>query len=202
MRNAVGECCVVACVAFTDPRERTQRIFLGLGETVLNPEQERRPRTYSRTGSSHIMKRVRHYVRGWTAYHSGPEADIDTLIERVLASIRPDADDPLTPANRKELALALGTKDAKGAPTLADLTQTVLSTYLEESCPYESARAVANTVVTEYETGWDLETTTPLPKALVSAYEALLERDLTPETARRLVENHPSQPGTAFSGEV
>lgn len=142
------------------------------------------------------MKRVRDYVRGWAAYHSGPEADVDALAERILASIRPDADHPLTPVTRKELEEALGTKDAEGVPTFVDVTQTVLSQYLEESCSHVSARAVARTLITEYETGWDLKATTSLPKALVSAYEALLERDLTPETARRLVENHSSPSGT------
>lgn len=147
------------------------------------------------------QQRVRDYIRGWTAYHSGPDADVDALTKRVFERIRPHPDHSLDRINRKELELALGTKDADDARTLVDITNAVLSNHLDEPCSHETAHAVAETILNVYETGWDLAPTMRLPSALDTAHEALLRRDLTQETAKRLVEAHASQSGTELSGE-
>lgn len=133
---------------------------------------------------------IRDYVEGWTAYHSGPDADVESLTETVCETLRHDPNRSLTPANRKELLLALGTKDADDARTFADVTRTVFAELLGDSLAEEMAHAIAETVLSVYETGWDLTATTELPRALVAAHESLLRRDLTTETARRLVEAH------------
>lgn len=144
---------------------------------------------------------VRDYVRGWTAYHSGPDADVDTLTDRVCNTLRPDPTHRLTYSTRRELEAALGTKDAVDARTLVDITQDVLSEYLASPCSHRTAQSVAQTVLNVYETGWDLTATMPLPSALATAYEDLLARDLTSETAQRLVAAHIPQSGSEFSQE-
>lgn len=144
---------------------------------------------------------VRDYVRGWTAYHSGPDANVDALTERVCTTLRPDPTHPLTYSTRRELEAALGTKDAEAACTLVDITQDVFSDYLASPCSRGTARSVAETILSVYETGWNLTATTPLPSALATAHEDLLERDLTPETAQRLVDAHAPQSGSEFSPE-
>jgi hypothetical protein len=136
---------------------------------------------------------IRDYVEGWTAYHSGPDADVESLTETVCETLRHDPDRSLTSANRKELLLALGTKDADDARTFADVTRTVFAEFLDAPLSKEMAHAVAETVLSVYETGWDLTATTMLPRALVAAHESLLHRDLTPETARRLVDAHTAR---------
>lgn len=146
-------------------------------------------------------QRVRDYVRGWAAYHSGPNADVDALTERVCANIRPDPTGALTHPTRRELEAALGTKDTDDARTMVDVTRAVLSSYLSTPCSHRTARAVAETILNVYETGWDLTPTTALPPALSAAHEELLERDLTPETAQRLVEAHAPQSGPECSGD-
>ena len=136
---------------------------------------------------------IRDYVEGWTAYHSGLDADVASLTETVCETLRHDPSRSLTPANREELLLALGTKDADDARTFAEVTRTVFAEFLDESLSEEIAHAVAETVLSVYETGWDLTATTELPRALVAAHESLLRRDLTAETARRLVEAHTAR---------
>jgi hypothetical protein len=143
---------------------------------------------------------IRDYVEGWTAYHSGPDADVASLTETVCETLRHDPDRSLTPANRKELLLALGTKDADDACTFVDVTRAVFAEFLDEPLSRETAHAVAETVLSVYETGWDLTATTVLPRALVAAHESLLQRDLTPETARRLVEAHATRSYAKRSG--
>jgi hypothetical protein len=138
---------------------------------------------------------IRDYVEGWTAYHSGSDADVESLTETVCETLRHDPTRSLTPANRKELLLALGTKDADDACTFVDVTHTVFAEFLDAPLSDEVAHAVAETVLSVYETGWDLTATTVLPRALVAAHESLLRRDLTTETARRLVEAHATRSG-------
>ncbi|PSQ96805.1 MAG: hypothetical protein BRD55_05905 [Bacteroidetes bacterium SW_9_63_38] len=144
-------------------------------------------------------QRIRDYVEGWTAYHSGSDADVESLTETVCETLRHDPSRSLTPANRKELRLALGTKDASDARTFADVTQTVLAEFLGTSPSHETAHAVAETVLRVYETGWDLTASVALPRALVEAHTSLLRRDLTTETARRLVEAHTTRPSVERS---
>lgn len=145
---------------------------------------------------------IRDYVEGWTAYHSGPDADVASLTETVCETLRHDPDRSLTPANREELLLALGTKDAGDACTFVDVTRAVFAEFLDEALSEDTAHAVAETVLNVYETGWDLTATTPLPRALVAAHESLLRRDLTTETARRLVEAHTTRPYATRSGNL
>jgi len=145
---------------------------------------------------------VRDYVEGWTAYHSGPDADVAALTEAVCDQLRHDPGRPLTPYNREELRQALGTKDAADARTVADVVRTVLTETLEEPCAPETARAVAEAVLSAYDTGWDLRPTTRLPRALIAAHQQLLRRDLTPERARRLVAAHTARSGTGQPEDV
>jgi len=136
---------------------------------------------------------VRDYVEGWTAYHSGPDADVAALTEAVCDQLRHNPDRPLTPYNRSELQQALGTRDAADARTVADVVHAVMTDELGVACPPETARAVAETVLSVYDTGWDLRPTTRLPRALVAAHRQLLRRDLTRERARTLVAAHSSR---------
>lgn len=144
------------------------------------------------------QNRVRDYVEGWTAYHSGPEADVAALTEAVCDQLRHNPNRALTPYNRKELQQALGTKDAADARTLTNVVHAVLVDDLDAPCVFETARAVTETVLSVYETGWDLQPTTRLPRALIAAYRQLLHRDLTPDRARTLVDAHTSRSDTGL----
>jgi len=125
---------------------------------------------------------------------------VASLTETVCETLRHDPGRSLTSANREELLRALGTREAEDARTFADVTRTVFAEFLGESLSEDTAHAVAETVLSVYETGWDVTATTELPRALVAAHESLLRRDLTSETARRLVEAHTTRPYATRSG--